>query len=98
MIRLVLAIGIAAALWPVNDEDQPLGVGNADIMLSDMVSAGYSLVQDAAGFCGRNVETCQTISTVVSEAASSIQARIIESDSFTDSSGDTVGNTERSDG
>lgn len=97
MIRLVLAIGIAAALWPVNDDNQPLGVGNADIVLSDMVSAGYSFVQDAAGFCGRNTETCQTISTIVSETASSIQARIIESNSLSKTSEETVGSIRQSD-
>ncbi len=76
MIKLVLAIGIATALWPVDEHNRPLSVGSPDISAVDVMSAGYSILNDVAGFCERNVETCQTASTLAANSIGMVQSKI----------------------
>ena len=85
MIRLVLAIGIATALWPVDEHDRPLSVGNTEVNLGDVMSAGYTVLDDLAGFCGRNEEACETVTAIVvdtTENKNSLSAKLSASMSY----------------
>ena len=65
MLRLIMALGVAAMLMP---EDVSLNMARGmpevaqemQVSTHDTFSAAYSVYEDLAGFCQRNEETCIT--------------------------------------
>ena len=86
MIRLVLVLGVVCALWPVDKDNRPLGIHATELELADVMSAGFSVVEDAAGFCARNPQTCHTVTTGISDVTASVRDRLLNSSSPQDHS------------
>ncbi|MEM9279951.1 MAG: DUF5330 domain-containing protein [Pseudomonadota bacterium] len=76
MIRLMLAIGLAGALWPIDENNETLGVRGVEISSIDLFHAANSVYTDVSSFCDRNVETCETGSQIVQSVSSNIMSRI----------------------
>ncbi|MEM7214862.1 MAG: DUF5330 domain-containing protein [Pseudomonadota bacterium] len=76
MIRLLLVLGLAGVLWPVDENSEMLSVSGIEITSGDVFSAAQSIYSDIGGFCERNVETCITGQQIYATASSNIQARL----------------------
>ena len=80
MIRLVLALGVAGALWPVSEQDSSLSMppkrSEFEISSVDVFHAAYSIYEDIGGFCERNVEVCTTGIKAFNTASDNIQSRL----------------------
>ena len=84
MIRLILALGVVGALWPVGEQDSSLSMppkrSEFEISSADVFHAAYSIYEDIGGFCERNTEVCLTGMEAINSASASIQSRFNGSD------------------
>ncbi|MEM9329957.1 MAG: DUF5330 domain-containing protein [Pseudomonadota bacterium] len=76
MIRLIIAIGLASALWPIDENNEMLSVSGVEISSTDLLSAAHSVYQDVGGFCERNTETCITGQQIFYSVKSTVQSRL----------------------
>jgi len=80
MLRLLVAIGMAAMLWPLDENNQALGVSDSmpeiEISSTDVINAAYAIVQDIGSFCERNAETCITGQQAFNSVATGVQSRL----------------------
>ncbi len=80
MIRLLLVSGMAVALWPLDENNQAIGlskdVPTIEISSADVLGAAYSVISDIGGFCERNTETCVTGQQAFTSVSTAVKARI----------------------
>ena len=86
MIRLLLAIGLASALWPVDDNNETLGVRGINVSSADILSAAHSVYEDLGDFCNRNTETCLTGKQVFYSVSANVRAQVLDFQSGTPTS------------
>ena len=73
MFRLIIALGIAFLLLPADlvtekPEEFSAAVASAEFDSMDTLNAILSTYDDVAGFCDRNVETCETGKAMINHA------------------------------
>jgi len=90
MIRLLLSIGIATVLWPVDENNNAVGISGSAVTAGDLLSAGYSVIDDASHFCVRNAATCETASAIAISTAS----KLLSTDSNSEKPTDEVAETQ----
>ncbi|MGI9351977.1 MAG: DUF5330 domain-containing protein [Rhizobiaceae bacterium] len=78
MIKLLLAIGLAGVLWPVDNNNETLGMRGMNISSTDILSAAHSIYEDVGSFCNRNAETCITGQQAFQFVFTNIKTQILE--------------------
>ncbi|MEM7068246.1 MAG: DUF5330 domain-containing protein [Pseudomonadota bacterium] len=80
MIRLILALGVAGALWPIDHPDSSVSMPpkRMEFELSSMeiLNAAYSIYEDVGSFCERNTETCITGAEAFNTVYTNVQSRL----------------------
>lgn len=63
MIRLLMTIGLAIFLWPVDEDNRPLGFGGEPLSGESALEFAQSTFDQAITYCERNADTCEAATT-----------------------------------
>lgn len=76
MFRLIFMTAIACVLWPIDENNERLGVSNMEVSSIEVLSAGTAILSDVGNFCERNVETCVTGGRIITSVTTEFQAQV----------------------
>ncbi len=69
MIRLLTTLVLAAVLWPVDEQDRPLGFGGEPLSTESAIEFAQSTFHHVVTFCDERAGLCEAVTETAANVA-----------------------------